>query len=801
MDRIKRSILVVDDTRANLRLLTEILNEKNYTVRPVPDGSLALSAAMAEPPDLILLDIMMPGISGYEVCEALKADARTRDIPVIFISAKSEILDKVRAFAAGGVDYITKPFQAQDILLRVNTHLTLRSLQQRLEEKNARLRKEITERKKVEAELRKSQGKLEYAQKIAHIGSWESEVATRTLTCSAELYRIVGAVPGQFNGGIDGMTDRFIHPDDRIAFRKMYEKLLTARERTSGKFRTLRPDGSVRFVWIEGEPLLNDARETCKVAGIVQDITERRKTEETLRKYAAELEIAKKKAEAASQAKSEFLANMSHEIRTPMNAILGFTELLISQVYDKKKKTYIEGIQTGGKSLLMLINDILDLSKIEAGKMELQYESVSPRTVAEELRNIFSLKISEKGLDFITEIAPDIPDYLLLDEVRLRQILYNLISNAMKFTEQGYIRLTLEKRSSVENEGHMDLIIRVQDTGIGISPESQAAIFESFKQQDGQSTKKYAGTGLGLAITKQLLEMMDGSISVISDVGKGSCFEILLSDVVVSETSEDYDTDRFPKPGNFLFESASILVVDDIESNRVLIQEFFRDTNISVTEANDGQKGLAIVRTIAPDLVLMDIKMTVMDGKAATRQIKGDPELKHIPIIALTASALREDQEQIMKAGFDGYLRKPIQRSELFHEVSRFLKYSPKEQAGLMKEQPPEMLAAGSMSAEDMENLPELIHLLESELMVPWEAARQNEFFDEIEAFGHQVSALGEKYSSDMVRQFGETLTEQASSFDIDHMNATLDAFPELLKQLRSLNTDTDEETDHADGV
>ncbi|TVQ14827.1 MAG: PAS domain-containing sensor histidine kinase [Balneolaceae bacterium] len=267
------------------------------------------------------------------------------------------------------------------------------------------------------------------------------------------------------------------------------------------------------------------------IATILQDIRERRK-------YINDLKRAKERAELADKAKSEFLANISHEIRTPLNGILGFADLLGSNIQDPKNRHYLENIRSSGQNLLQLINDILDLSKIESGRIELQHDVVDIHSLLREIESIFSLQLLQKKITFRAEVAPDMPRKLILDEIRIRQILLNLIGNAIKFTGQGYVRVKVrtDKRDSSKNR--TNLIISVEDTGIGIEPSQQKIIFESFRQQSGQSNRKYGGTGLGLTITKRLTQKMGGSIGVVSAPGKGSTFTIRIPGVeCIPETS------------------------------------------------------------------------------------------------------------------------------------------------------------------------------------------------------------------------------------------------------------------------
>ncbi|OEU62004.1 MAG: hypothetical protein BA867_07890 [Desulfobacterales bacterium S5133MH16] len=491
-----------------------------------------------------------------------------------------------------------------------------------------------------------------------------------------------------------------------------------------------------------------------------------------------ELLAAKDAAESANRAKSEFLANMSHEIRTPLNAVLGFTDLLNSLITDKRQKNYLESIQSSGKSLLTLINSILDLSKIEAGKIELQCAPVNPYSIFDEIKHIFSLKTSEKHLDFIIDIPQDIPKSLTLDELRLRQILFNLIDNAIKFTEKGYIKVSAEKKDIKNDKHHLDLVIALEDTGIGIPSEFQDEIFEAFKQGYGQSTKRYGGTGLGLAITKRLVEIMGGYISVQSAENKGTRFEIIIPNVsIASEDAKSEIDDTFDSE-DIIFEKSIILVVDDIESNRELIKEYFWQTNITIIEAEDGEKAILLAKQHKPDIILMDIRLPSMNGYEATKQIGKDKETRTIPIIALTAFGMKEEKEKIMRSGFDGFLSKPIQKSELFREVIRFIKYSRQERNGKQEE-------LVRFSSEVIEQLQGVIDTLENEYMKLWESTRKNLFFDDIAGFGQQMKELGEKYSLEVLKKFGNDLSTQVSHFDVENMNITLDSYPELIERLR----------------
>ncbi len=492
-----------------------------------------------------------------------------------------------------------------------------------------------------------------------------------------------------------------------------------------------------------------------------------------------DLRIAKEGAELASKSKSCFLANMSHEIRTPMNAVLGFTDLLRSEITDPKHRQYLESVMISGKNLLTLINDILDLSKIEAGKMELNPEPADPFVLFGEICKLFELECARKQIAFRTDIAPDIPAGLMLDQIRMRQILVNLVGNAVKFTDKGHIRLSVQKQDIPDDQHRVNLRIAVADTGIGIPKESLKEIFEAFTQVSGQNTRAYGGTGLGLTITRNLVEMMNGIITVKSTVNRGTEFCILLHNVpIASVSSLDAETDM-TDADSIVFRPATVLVVDDNEMNRRLIQEMLTAVNLKVFAAENGAEGVASAKENRPDLILMDIKMPVMDGFEARERIRSDPELKHIPIIALTASAMKAEKERIQKSRFDAYVVKPVERAVLFRAMGRFLPYSEKEA---------ENTAAGTESypPEILEKIPEIVRLLENR-MEKWQEVRKKQYIPDIKDFGKEIKEIGDFHGIGKLSAYGSDLLIHIESYDIEKIFALLEEYPDTVASLKIL--------------
>ena len=527
-----------------------------------------------------------------------------------------------------------------------------------------------------------------------------------------------------------------------------------------------------------------------------------------------ELRAATAAAQAASRAKTEFLANMSHEIRTPMNAVLGFCELLQSNDLDLTSREYVTAIGNSGNALLALINDILDLSKIEAGQLPINYEPVILADLLHEVEQIYTPVTARKQLALSSEIRPGVPAAIQSDPVRLRQVLVNLLGNAIKFTDQGYIKIIIDARARPDNDDSddVDLDISIQDTGIGIEPNQQQLIFEAFRQADGKIFRKHGGTGLGLAITKRLVEMLGGSVSVTSVPGDGSTFTVALSAVApvsleerniasaVGDSEADADLGQF--------QPAKVLVVDDVPSNLELMRGIFRGSKHELLCSDNGSDALHRARHEQPNMIFLDLRMPEMDGFEVARRLRGDPKTQDIPILLVTASISKDDLAAIQDL-CNGFVQKPFRRTHIVQAMRDFWPLaegsaplpvatvvptaSAQSDAAQSDANSPPMrtVANPAMANNDGAPLPDWDQLI-AELTreeTQWQTLCETQIRRDLLKFTARLRTLADTHQCQPLLQYASNLEQQIRTFDLDNMPQTLQSFPEVRQQLERHST------------
>jgi PAS domain S-box-containing protein len=531
--------------------------------------------------------------------------------------------------------------------------------------------RDVTDIRKAQEKLLASEKSMNEAQKIAKIGSWDFNLITQELNWSNELYEIFEIEKSQYDPELYAKYLSCFLDEDAAELNKNVYNTITNKIPYEMEHRIVLADQKVKWVFCTGIPILDKNNNVVALKGVVQDITQKKQIDDTIK--------AKEKAEAANKAKSDFLANMSHEIRTPLNGIVGFTDLLLKTKIDIDQLEYLKTVNESANTLMEIINNILDFSKIESGKLELSFEEIDIFQLTNQIINLFKYEANHKKIELLLDIDPNVPSFIKGDSFRLKQILVNLLSNAMKFTFSGHIKLKIEQIE--EEETKAKIKFSVIDTGIGIKDYNQKKIFQSFIQADNTTTRKYGGTGLGLAISSQLLALKNSELELNSTYGSGSVFffTVAFGKVPFKNNESEVNKEQIAAESFGLTKSLSnfkILIAEDNKINMLLAKTLVHKIigDCTLIEATNGYDAVVMAEQELPDLILMDIQMPIQNGYDATLEIRKIEKTKDIPVIALTAGVLNGEKEKCIEHGMSDYITKPIVLTELEKTLNKWLK-------------------------------------------------------------------------------------------------------------------------------
>lgn len=665
----KPRVLIIDDSISSVRILGEGLKGE-YAVSFALNGEEGLKIAAGESqPDLIMLDIMMPVMDGYEVCKHLKEDERTKHIPVIFISAITEEEDETAGLELGAVDFIAKPFSMPIIRARVKSQVTLKKAMDQVQHINENLEELVETQTR---EVKEAYASLELAEEqyrdifeYAVEGIFQASTEGEILIANPALAGILGFEdPSEM---LLAVKKGYRPIPDQKVVEELVSILATDEAVMGFEAELSKKDGALVWCALHARPVFDAEGNLIWLEGFVEDITARMEKERAERERQA--------AEAANKAKNDFIATISHELRTPMNSILGLTDVALQTDLDEEQRDYLETARDSALHLLDIINDILDISKIEAKKLELEQLDFDLNLALQSTSKTMSVIAEQKGLALELDIDPQTPRFVKGDPGRLRQILVNLLGNAIKFTDRGHVRLFARPMLPNPGDGRLGLEFSVHDTGRGIPADKLEDIFKHYSQGHQSTAREFGGTGLGLAICNQIVDMMGGKIVVHSEVGEGSVFTFT---VFLAPGDEDsvknagVRTEMAQAKNDEPALCLSVLVAEDSPANAKVAEIHLKRLGCTPTLVRNGNEVLDFLRKQVFDVVLLDVEMPGLGGFEACRQIRlEEASWSNVPVVAMTGHFSAESKKQCLDAGMTDFVAKPASFMELASALRR----------------------------------------------------------------------------------------------------------------------------------
>jgi PAS domain S-box-containing protein len=657
-------ILLVDDLPENLFALEVILSTEDYVCVKANSGNDALKILLHEQDfAIILIDVQMPLMDGFETVELIRQIEKLKHVPIIFLTASMDNPAQIfKGYEAGAVDYMIKPLSPEILKAKVAVFVDLYKKTQELlaqAEQLQKLNNELTAQKLLS----------EYSLSLieaTHDPLFTINAEGKITDMNNASENVTGILRKKLIG--TDFADYFTEPQKA---REVYQNVFEKGSITDSPLILRHNNGKLTDVLFNGSVYKDVKENVLGVVMVARDVTDQKRTEKELTeaKVFAELatliaEEAKSKAEDAVKAKQQFLSNMSHEIRTPMNAIIGFTKVLIKTDLTDKQNEYFNAIKVSGDALIVLIDDILDLAKVDSGKMTFEQTPFKMATSLSAMLHLFETKIQEKNLKLVKTYDTKIPEVLVGDPVRLHQIILNLVSNSVKFTSEG--KITVSAHLLSEDNDKVIIGFAVTDTGIGIALEKIPTIFENFQQATSGTSRLYGGTGLGLAIVKQLVETQGGTIDVKSQIDEGSTFSFQLP--FQKTKAEAEPAAIITKLDPEIKKNIKVLVVEDIALNQLLMKTLLDDFGFDRDIADNGKIAIEMLQKKSYDLILMDLQMPEMNGFEATEYIRNTMNSK-IPIIALTADVTTIDLAKCKAVGMNDYIAKPVDEKVLYSKI------------------------------------------------------------------------------------------------------------------------------------